>query len=364
MTNAIPTSPAERRARLLAAKLAAIVRDAMPGRRHEPGSFPPGAALSPATGRGCCSTPSIDDGIGLGAAIIWALRNGAAELDLVADDALGDRRPSRRRVPPADPRLGARRHRTASPCRRPRFAAPSRPTAAHLALVDDIEAAGAVGGRRARRGHRRGARARGVPRRRRRHRRRCRRAARGRRRSARPGGVRDHPRRRPDTRGARRRRRRRGRGPLARTRPVTRSTAWRRSGCCAGASNRSRGSSAWRRCARPSRRCRAAASSTDRPCTAAGRRLDGSPVVIVCSVGVDLDVIPYAADARLAAVEAGVGRGGLGSPAETVVVLPERDLLPVTAELASQLRHSVSLLGLSRLIGRRSPARQRPARRR
>ena len=56
-------------------------------------------------------------------------------------------------------------------------------------------------------------------------------------------------------------------------------------------------------------RCRDAASSDRTPCTALGQRLDGSPVVIVCSVGVDLDVIPYAADARLAAAvqgEAGV----------------------------------------------------------
>jgi hypothetical protein len=63
----------------------------------------------------------------------------------------------------------------------------------------------------------------------------------------------------------------------------------------------------------------------------------------VCSVGVDLDVIPYAADARLAA---GIGLVGGSSPAETLVVLPERDLLPVTVELADQLDHSVSLVGL------------------
>jgi hypothetical protein len=79
-------------------------------------------------------------------------------------------------------------------------------------------------------------------------------------------------------------------------------------------------------------------------CTAVGRRLDGTPTVIVCSVGVDLDVIPYAADARLAA---GVGAGGGNPPVETRVVLPERDLLPVTVELADQLRHSVSFVALS-----------------
>ena len=79
------------------------------------------------------------------------------------------------------------------------------------------------------------------------------------------------------------------------------------------------------------------------PCAAVGHRVDGTPAVIVCSVGVDLDVIPYAADARLAA---GVGAGGGNSPVETLVVLPERDLLPVTSELANQLRHSVSLVAV------------------
>jgi hypothetical protein len=49
----------------------------------------------------------------------------------------------------------------------------------------------------------------------------------------------------------------------------------------------------------------------------------------------------------VAEVEAGVGRGGGGLPVETLVVVPERDLLPVTKELASQLRHSVSVLGLA-----------------
>ena len=38
------------------------------------------------------------------------------------------------------------------------------------------------------------------------------------------------------------------------------------------------------------------------PCTATGRRDDGSTVLLVCSVGVDLDLVPYAIDARLAAL--------------------------------------------------------------
>ena len=57
------------------------------------------------------------------------------------------------------------------------------------------------------------------------------------------------------------------------------------------------------------------------PCTAVGERADGSTAVIVCSVGVDLDVIPYAADARLARGEPGVGSGGTDS-AELIVVTP------------------------------------------
>lgn len=53
----------------------------------------------------------------------------------------------------------------------------------------------------------------------------------------------------------------------------------------------------------------------------------GEGVVAVCSAGVDLDLVPYAADARLA-VDAG---------ARLVLVLPERDAVPVTRELAAAL---------------------------
>jgi hypothetical protein len=53
----------------------------------------------------------------------------------------------------------------------------------------------------------------------------------------------------------------------------------------------------------------------------------GPEVVVVCSVGVDVDVVPYASDAR-AIVDPG---------ARLVVVVPERDALPVTRELADRL---------------------------
>jgi hypothetical protein len=61
---------------------------------------------------------------------------------------------------------------------------------------------------------------------------------------------------------------------------------------------------------------------------ACGTSLDGNtPVVVVCSVGVDLDLIPTAADSRL-----------IHRPdAHLVVVVPERDDLPVTRGLAGSL---------------------------
>ena len=78
------------------------------------------------------------------------------------------------------------------------------------------------------------------------------------------------------------------------------------------------------------------------PCTARGRRDDGSSVVVVCSVGVDLDVIPYATDARRSG---GTGRASVGG--RTMVVLPPRDLVPVTAELAGLLDQAVELVSCS-----------------
>lgn len=74
------------------------------------------------------------------------------------------------------------------------------------------------------------------------------------------------------------------------------------------------------------------------PCVATGRRPDGTPLVVVCSAGVDLDVVPYAADARLAHGEPGVG--------DLVIVTPSRDRLPVIVEIAGALRHSVAFASL------------------
>jgi hypothetical protein len=72
-------------------------------------------------------------------------------------------------------------------------------------------------------------------------------------------------------------------------------------------------------------------------------------------VGVDLDLIPYAADARLAAAAWGKMRDdepGAGATApngdgpDVVVALPPRDIVPATTELAGWLRHSVTLVSV------------------
>jgi hypothetical protein len=63
------------------------------------------------------------------------------------------------------------------------------------------------------------------------------------------------------------------------------------------------------------------------PAVATGVDADGAPVVVVCSVGIDLDLVPAAADARL-----------LHDPsARLVLAVPERDAHPVTRALAGAL---------------------------
>jgi hypothetical protein len=72
------------------------------------------------------------------------------------------------------------------------------------------------------------------------------------------------------------------------------------------------------------------------PCVASGVDIDGGPIVVVCSSGVDLDVVPFAADAGLAA-----GGGRL------LIALPARDLVNVTRELAALLRTSADLVAVA-----------------
>lgn len=67
---------------------------------------------------------------------------------------------------------------------------------------------------------------------------------------------------------------------------------------------------------------------------AVGEDPDGAAVVVACSVGVDLDLVPAAADARLAhAPDAGL-----------LLVVPERDAHPVTLALAARLRHPAEVV--------------------
>jgi hypothetical protein len=85
------------------------------------------------------------------------------------------------------------------------------------------------------------------------------------------------------------------------------------------------------------------------PCVAHGTDRDGRPVVLVFSSGVDLDVVPYAADARLAARDRAeaAGTGSESIEQRLVVVTPARDRLPITAELAGLLRQSLELASIA-----------------
>jgi hypothetical protein len=63
------------------------------------------------------------------------------------------------------------------------------------------------------------------------------------------------------------------------------------------------------------------------PAAAAGTTADGTPVLAVCSVGIDPDLVPWAADLRAARLP----------DARLVLVVPERDAHPVTLRLAAAL---------------------------
>lgn len=63
------------------------------------------------------------------------------------------------------------------------------------------------------------------------------------------------------------------------------------------------------------------------PAFAMGRRPDGHPVVVAFSTGIDLDLVPTAADAREA----------VDPDADLVLVVPQRDAHPVTQWLADAL---------------------------
>lgn len=69
---------------------------------------------------------------------------------------------------------------------------------------------------------------------------------------------------------------------------------------------------------------------------ARGVDADDQPVVVACSVGVDLDLVPAAADAREA----------LDPAARLLLVVPERDAHPVTRALAARLARPAEVVAL------------------
>jgi hypothetical protein len=95
------------------------------------------------------------------------------------------------------------------------------------------------------------------------------------------------------------------------------------------------------------RELRAVASPTPRPnlkdpipCVAVGITTEGSSMVAVFSTGIDLDVVPFAADARI------FHESIIGDDCELVVVVPARDASPVTARLADLLHRPARIIGL------------------
>ncbi|MDQ2727508.1 MAG: hypothetical protein M3Y91_06520 [Actinomycetota bacterium] len=74
------------------------------------------------------------------------------------------------------------------------------------------------------------------------------------------------------------------------------------------------------------------------PAPAAGTDLDGRPVVVVCSTGVDIDLVPSAADSRLLD----------GRAARLVIVVPGGDDHPLTRRLAARLEEPPDVVTVRR----------------
>lgn len=72
------------------------------------------------------------------------------------------------------------------------------------------------------------------------------------------------------------------------------------------------------------------------PAAAVGEDDTGAPLVVVCSTGIDPALVPQAADIRAAHAP----------DAQLVLALPERDIHPATARLAGSLRVPASLLAV------------------
>jgi hypothetical protein len=75
---------------------------------------------------------------------------------------------------------------------------------------------------------------------------------------------------------------------------------------------------------------------TTSPAAAVGEDAGGGPVVVVCSTGIDLDLVPTAADTRLRD----------GRAARLVLAVPARDAHRATAELAAALVEPAELVAI------------------
>jgi hypothetical protein len=76
------------------------------------------------------------------------------------------------------------------------------------------------------------------------------------------------------------------------------------------------------------------------PCVAVGSTTEGTALVAVFSTGIDLDVVPFAADAR--AFHAPT----VGDAADLVIVVPRRDVSAVTTRVAELLHRPARIVGL------------------
>lgn len=82
--------------------------------------------------------------------------------------------------------------------------------------------------------------------------------------------------------------------------------------------------------------------SATSPCSAIGEDLTGRPILLICSVGIDLDVVPYAIDARLQLTSSSdEGPPGdlddAGGRSRLVIAVPTRDLIAVQKDLAARI---------------------------
>jgi hypothetical protein len=98
---------------------------------------------------------------------------------------------------------------------------------------------------------------------------------------------------------------------------------------------------------RPAEGSRPRANLSERDvAVAAGEAPDGAPVVVACAVGVALDLVPAAADAR-ATLDARRAAGGpVPEPSSLVLAVPERDDHPAVRQLAARLRTPATVVAV------------------